>query len=76
MNPKQQIHYDELAFTPFSAPRRRYSTENLRRLINRAQNHPLGIEFFCKGYLESVAITFETDVFEVEAARALLNTPN
>ncbi len=51
-----------------------HQAENLHGLIDKARSHSLGMDFFCNGYLEAVAIVFETDVFEVDAARALLNT--
>lgn len=46
--------------------------EEVQALITRAQRHPLGMEFLMDGELGSVAITFQTHAFTVDAARALL----
>ncbi len=41
-------------------------------LILAATNHPLGTEFLIRGYLGTVAITFQVHAFTVEAARRRL----
>jgi hypothetical protein len=41
-------------------------------LIERARAHPLGIDFLVRGHLASVAATFQTHAFTVEAARLRL----
>ncbi len=38
-------------------------------LIERARAHPLGLDFLVEGYLGSVAVSFQTHAFTVEAAR-------
>jgi hypothetical protein len=43
--------------------------KHVQKLIEDAKNHPLGLEFLKGGHVEAVAITFETHVFTVEAAR-------
>ena len=43
--------------------------EEVDRLIARAQAHPLGVRFLLDGHLGSVAVTFETHAFTVDAAR-------
>lgn len=45
------------------------SPEQVRKLIDAAQNHPLGVKFLMEGDLGTVAITFQTHAFTVEAAR-------
>ena len=45
-------------------------------LIARARKHPLGIDFLLHGHLGTVAISFETHAFTVEAARARLLAGN
>ncbi len=42
------------------------------RLITRAKQHPLGIEFLVSGFLATVAITLGAHAFTVEAARRRL----
>lgn len=42
------------------------------RLIARAKQHPLGIEFLVSGFLATVAITLGAHAFTVEAARRRL----
>ena len=39
-------------------------------LIDAARRHPLGVDFLIGGHLGSVAATFKTHAFTVEAARA------
>lgn len=51
---------------------RKPETREIKRLINKAQNHTLGLKFLRQGGLESVAIMFDTDVYAVDAARKLL----
>jgi hypothetical protein len=41
-------------------------------LIERAERHPLGLDFLANGHVESVAITFGTHAFRVEEARSHL----
>ncbi|MCC6741208.1 MAG: hypothetical protein IT452_19360 [Planctomycetia bacterium] len=41
-------------------------------LIERAKQHPLGVEFLSSGYIDSVAAGLETHAFTVEAARERL----
>lgn len=41
-------------------------------LLERAKEHPLGLDFLKGGHLGSVAVTFETHAFTVLAARDLL----
>jgi inosine-uridine nucleoside N-ribohydrolase len=42
------------------------------RLIARAKQHPLGIQFLVSGFLATVAITLGAHAFTVEAARRRL----
>jgi hypothetical protein len=48
------------------------SDEEVDRLIERASVHPLGVRFLVEGHLGSVAATFETHAFTVDAARERL----
>jgi len=41
-------------------------------LVDRAKDHPLGLDYLKGGHLGSVAATFETHAFTVLAARELL----
>jgi len=43
-------------------------------LIASARRHPLGIDFLIGGHLGTVAVTFKTHAFTVEAARARIWT--
>ena len=45
------------------------SEEEVDHLIARAKAHPLGVRFLLDGHLGSVAITFGTHAFTVDAAR-------
>jgi hypothetical protein len=45
------------------------SEEEVDRLIARATTHPLGLRFLMDGHLGSVAVTFGTHAFTVDAAR-------
>lgn len=45
------------------------SEEEVDQLIARARAHPLGVRFLMDGHLGSVAITFGTHAFTVDAAR-------
>jgi hypothetical protein len=45
-------------------------------LIEKARNHPRGINFLLEGDLCAVAITFGVTVFAIEAARDNLRKPN
>lgn len=44
--------------------------EEVDALIAQARRHPLGVDFLLGGHLGSVAATFKTHAFTVEAARA------
>ncbi len=56
--------FDEMAFVP--------SRRAVEELIANAEKHPLGIEFLLDGDLGTVAITFQTHAFTVDAARQVL----
>jgi hypothetical protein len=47
---------------------------DVEALIASARRHPLGIDFLIGGHLGSVAVTFKTHAFTVEAARARIWT--
>jgi hypothetical protein len=46
--------------------------EDVDALIAEARRHPLGIDFLLAGHLGTVAVTFKSHAFTVEAARARL----
>jgi len=48
------------------------SEKQIKKLIDDAKNHPLGIEFLVNGFNESVAVIFDAHVFTVDAARSRL----
>lgn len=50
--------------TPF-----RPTPEDVRKLIESAKRHPLGIEYLRHGEPGSVAATFQAHAFTVDAAR-------
>lgn len=50
----------------------RPTPEEVDSLIEAARRHPLGIEFLRDGELGSVAMTFQTHAFTVDAARIAL----
>ncbi len=56
-----------MEFTPY-----RPSPEDVLRLIETARRHPLGIEYLRQGEPASVAATFQTHAFTVDAAREQL----
>ena len=45
------------------------SPEQVKRLIDAARKHPLGVEFLLEGDLGAVIITFQTHASTVDAAR-------
>jgi hypothetical protein len=47
---------------------------DVEALIASARRHPLGIDFLIGGHLSTVAVTFKTHAFTVEAARARIWT--
>jgi hypothetical protein len=47
-------------------------SREVQDLIEKASSHPLGVAFLRDGYLGSVAATFRTHAFVVEAARLRL----
>lgn len=49
--------------------------EEVDALIDRARQHPLGIDFLQKGMLDSVAAVFEVHAFVVDSARDRLRDP-
>ncbi len=58
-------HHDPLGYRP--------TAEDVRRLIELARRHPLGLDFLREGDLGSVAATFRAHAFTVDAARARLS---
>ena len=48
----------------------RAGAEEVDALIAEARRHPLGVDFLLGGHLGTVAVTFKTHAFTVEAARA------
>ena len=47
----------------------RPTTDEIRRLIGRAETHPLGVDFLVSGSPDAVAAMFQVHAFVVDAAR-------
>lgn len=68
--PGEQATPERQAEVPCEA--RTVTKEEIAELLQKASDHPLGIDFLRTGYLETVATTFGVHAFVVEEARRRL----